>query len=117
VLEHAWGLYSARQKRTEESVKALRAAALQEPDNFHFAYVYAVAPNDFGQPKEAPKVLDRALKRDPHDRDVLSGLAYFTAKEGNRGLALGYAKQLRGLDPENAEYVRMVDTMEKSPRR
>ena len=117
MLEHALGLVFARQKRTEESVKALRAAALQEPDNSHFAYVYAVALNDFGQPKEALRVLDRALKRQPYDRDVLSGLAYFTAKEGNRELALGYAKQLRELDPETAEYVRMVDTIEKSPRR
>ena len=89
-------------------MQALRAAVLQEPYNSRFAYVYAVALNDSGQPKEALKVLERALKRQAYDRDVLSGLAYFTAKEGNRELALGYAKQLRALDPENAEYVRMV---------
>jgi predicted Zn-dependent protease len=50
VLEHALGPLFARQKRTTESVQALRAAARLEPDNFHFAYVYAVALNDSGQP-------------------------------------------------------------------
>ena len=116
-LEHALGLLLARQKRTAESVRALRDAALQEPDNPRFAYVYAVALNDSGRPKEALKVLDRALKRQPYDRDVLSGLAYFTAKEGNRELALSYAKQLRALDPENPEYMQMVNTLETSAPR
>jgi Flp pilus assembly protein TadD len=82
------------------------------PDNSHFAYVYAVAQNDSGQPKEALNVLDRALKRQIYDRDVLSSVAYFTAKEGNRELTLVYAKLLRALDPENAEYLRMVEMME-----
>jgi tetratricopeptide (TPR) repeat protein len=117
VLEHALGLALARQKRTSDSVQLLRAAALHEPDNAHLAYVFAVAMNDSGQPKEGLKVLDRALKRHPYDREILSGLVYFRAKEGSRDKALGFAKQLRELDPENAEYRRMVDMLEESPHR
>ena len=78
------------------------------PDSARFAYVYAVALNDAGRAKDALQVLAAALKRDPYDRDVLSGLAYFTAQAGNRELALGYVKQLRELDPENPQYAQMA---------
>ncbi len=60
-----------------------------------------MALNDAGQTKEALQVLAAALKRDPYDRDVLSGLAFFTAQAGKREVALGYVTQLRELDPEN----------------
>jgi len=78
------------------------------PDNARFAYVYAVALHDTGRAQGALQVLAAALKRDPYDRDVLSGLAYFTAQAGNREGALGYVKQLRELDPENPQYAQMA---------
>jgi Flp pilus assembly protein TadD len=57
------------------------------------------------------------LKREPYDRDLLSGLAYFTAQAGNRELALGYARQLRALDPENSQYAQMEKQIEGGPPR
>jgi Flp pilus assembly protein TadD len=117
VLHHALGLALARQKRTAESLRALRAAVQLAPDNARFAYVYAVALYDGGQPKDALKVLDTALTRHPYDRDVLSGLAYYSAQAGNRELALRYVKQLRELDPENAEYAQMAKRIEGAPQR
>ena len=45
------------------------------------------------------------------------GLAYFTAQAGNRELALGYVKELRELDPENAQYARMASQIESTPPR
>ena len=62
-------------------------------------------------------MLAAARKRDPYDRDVLSGLAYFTAQAGNRELALGYVKQLRELDPENPQYAQMAKQIEGAPPR
>jgi tetratricopeptide (TPR) repeat protein len=112
VLHHALGLSLVRQKRNPESLQALREATNLEPGNARFAYVYAVALNDVDQRREALKVLGTALTRHPYDRDLLSGLAYFSAQSGNRELALGYVKQLRELDPENAEYAQMAKQIE-----
>ena len=62
-------------------------------------------------------MLESALKRRPYDRDLLSGLAHFTAQAGNRDAALGYVKELRELDPENPEYAELSKQIERtSPR-
>ncbi len=107
-LQFALGLTFVRQKRTIESLKALREALRLAPDDARFAYVYAVALNDAKQNAQALKVLAEARKRHPYDRDVLTGLAYFTAQAGDRVAALGYAKALHDLDPENPEYDRLI---------
>jgi Flp pilus assembly protein TadD len=38
--------------------------------------------------------------RQPNDRDLLSGLALYTAQAGQREAALAYAKRLVALDPK-----------------
>jgi len=62
-------------------------------------------------------VLAAARKREPYDRDVLSGLAFFTAQSGSREVALGYVKELRELDPDNPEYARMAREIGDAPAR
>lgn len=108
VLHHALGLSLVRMKRNPESLREFSDAARLEPDNARFAYVFAVALNSAGQNPAALKVLAAALTKHPHDRDLLSGLAYFRAQAGNRELALGYVKLLQELDPENDEYAQMA---------
>jgi len=115
VLHHALGLALVRQKQPAEGLKELRTAARLAPENARFAYVHAVALNDAGQAKEAMQVLASALKREPYDRDILSGLAHFTAQAGNREQALGYVRQLRELDPENSQYIQMAKQIESAP--
>jgi predicted CXXCH cytochrome family protein len=112
VLYHALGLAHVRQRQSAEGLKALGTAAKLAPENARFAYVYAVALNDAGQPKAALQVLITALKREPYDRDLLSGLAHFTAQAGQREQALGYVRQLRELDPENPQYAAMANQIE-----
>jgi len=107
ALNYALGLSLVRQKRKGESLKALATAAQLAPESARFAYVYAVALNDAGQSGEARKVLEAALARNPNDRDLLSGLAYFTAQGGDRARAKGYVKRLRELEPESQEYAQM----------
>jgi tetratricopeptide (TPR) repeat protein len=117
VLHHSLGLVLVREKRKSESLEELKTAAQLAPGNARYSYVYAVALHDAGQGKEALKVLNTALKRNPNDRDVLYGLAHFEGQAGNRELATGYARQLTALDPENAEYARMLKQMEGGPQR
>ena len=62
-------------------------------------------------------MLNAALARQPYDRDVLSGLAYFNAQTGKRDVALGYVRRLRELDPDNAEYAQMAKQIEGAPKR
>ena len=117
VLHHALGLALVRQKATADSLRSLKTAADLAPESARFAYVYAVALNSAGRNKEALDVLAAARKREPYDRDLLSGLAFFTAQSGNRELALGYVKELRELDPENPQYARMASQIESAAPR
>jgi len=112
ALHHALGLSMVRQKRTPDALRELAEATRLEPSNARFAYVHAVALNDSGDAKRALAVLADALKRQPNDRDLLSGLALYTAKAGQREAALGYAKRLVALDPENREYAQLAARIE-----
>jgi Flp pilus assembly protein TadD len=112
ALHYALGLLYVREKRAGESLAELRSAAQFAPANARYSYVYAVALHDGGQPKEALKVLNAAMQRNGNDRDVLSALVQYEAQAGNREVAIARARQLTELDPENAEYARMLKQME-----
>lgn len=109
-LHHALGLALVRQKQTAAAVRELGEAAKLAPANARYAYVYAVALHDTGRPQDALRVLREALKRQPYDREVLFALAQYSAA-GNRESALGYARQLLELDPENPQYARLVASL------
>jgi len=117
ALHHTLGLVLTRQKKSGEALKEFQTATTLAPASGRFAYVYGVALNSGGKAAEALKVLNAALARQPYDRDILSGLAYFNAQAGRRDVALGYVRQLRELDPENNEYVQMARQIEGAPRR
>ncbi len=110
-MHHALGLSYVRQKRSADALRELREAAKLAPDNARYAYVYAVALNGGGQTKEALQVLTTALKGHPYDRDVLFGLAHFSAAAGQRDVAAGYAKTLVELDPENPQYAQLAASL------
>ncbi len=117
VLHHTLGLTLTRQKRGAEALQEFRLAAALAPTSGRFAYVYAVALNSQGKSAEAIKILNAARARDPYDRDVLSGLAYFNAQAGKRDAAMGYVKELRELDPDSAEYAQMAKQIGGAPKR
>jgi tetratricopeptide (TPR) repeat protein len=116
-LHHALGLVEVRQKRVTAALKSLADATRLDPANARYAYVYAVALSDLGRQKEALQVLDATLARHPYDRSVLAALAHYRAREGDRDGALRYVRQLRELDPENAEYAQMAKQFEASSPR
>jgi len=111
-LHHALGLVLVRQKRYADALKELTEAARLDPGNARYAYVLAVALNDTGQPRQALKVLEAAQKQQPYDRDLLFGLAFYTAGAGNREAALAYVRQLLELEPENPDYAQLAARIE-----
>jgi tetratricopeptide (TPR) repeat protein len=104
----ALGLSLTRQKRGGEALKELAEAARLAPENARFTYVYAVALNDAGRAAHARRELEGALKRQPYDRDVLLALALFERDGGDRARALGYARQLAELEPDNPQLQQLV---------
>ena len=93
------GLALVRQQRTEEGVEALQRASRLDPDNARYVYVYAVALNSTGQPKQAIMVLQGAHNAHPNDTDILGALVAFHRDEGNSAQATRYAKKLEALVP------------------
>lgn len=117
ALHHALALVLVRQKRTSEALKELAEATRLAPDDARFAYVRAVALHDAGQPREALKLLEGALAKHPHDRELLAALAFYSTQAGALDAARGYARTLVELDPDNPEYAQMAARLSGRPPR
>ena len=113
ALHHALGLTLVREKRPADGLRELGEAARLAPENARYAYVYAVALNDAGRSKDALQVLATALKTQPNDRDVLFGLAHYSAAAGQRDAAMDYARKLTELDPENQDFARLAASLSR----
>ncbi len=98
---HALGLLKVRQKQYQEALILLARAAMLQPGNVRYSYVYAVALNSTGQPDQAIAVLQQAHQRRPADRQVLEGLIAFERDKGNLPSAVNYAQQLVQLTPDD----------------
>jgi predicted CXXCH cytochrome family protein len=105
VAHHALGLSLQRQKRTEEALGELGAAARLAPDDPRFGYVYGVALHDAGKRPEAIRVLRAVVEKHPWDRDVLLALAAFEHEAGDVSSATARARTLLELDPEDTEII------------
>lgn len=117
ALHHALGLSLVRQKRYAEALKSFAQAVEFGPGNPRFAYVYAVALNNAGRPTEAVTLLRSALKLQPYDRELLFGLAHFSAATGARAEALRHAQLLVELEPDSAVYRQLARTLDAAPAR
>jgi predicted CXXCH cytochrome family protein len=112
-LHHALGLSLIRQQRARDALDHLARAAELAPEETRYAYVYAVALHDTGQPDRALEVLRATHTRHPGDRDVLIALATMTRDRGDRAGALGWARALRDLDPRDPGAQRLVAELER----
>jgi Flp pilus assembly protein TadD len=110
-IHHALGLALVRQKRMAEALKELEKAATLPPDRPRYAYVYAVALDAAGQGGRALEVLARAHAAHPGNREILSALAAYSAKAGRGAAAVGYAKRLLELDPQDPEARQLYDQL------
>ncbi len=115
-VAHALGLSLIRQKRVAEALPKLREAAGLEPNEPRFAYVYAIALHDTGQPEAAIDVLKGALARQPYDRNSLSALASYEVEAKDFSAALAHVETLAKLEPENAEIRRFLAALKEMVR-
>jgi len=93
-LHHALGLSLVRQKRGRDALPALERAATLAPRDGRYAYVYAVALHDLGEPRRATQVLEEALQRHPESVEILSALLSYANEAGDREAALRWAGRL-----------------------
>jgi tetratricopeptide (TPR) repeat protein len=116
-LNHSLGLLHVRRQRYDAGLAALAQAARLAPENARYQYVHAVALHDRGKPREAVKVLEAALRRNPVDRDVLVALVQYHAGLGRREEALAHARRLVELAPEDLGLRRLQAQVEQGSAR
>ncbi len=110
-IHHALGLALVRQKRMGEALKELEKAAVLPPERPRYTYVYAIALDSAGQTGRALEVLTSAHAGHPGNREILGALASLSAKAGRGAAAVGYAKKLVELDPQDPEARQLHDQL------
>ncbi|MDP2827962.1 MAG: multiheme c-type cytochrome [Sulfuricellaceae bacterium] len=107
-LHHALGLLLIRQKQISPALVELEQAVKLTPENVRFAYVYGIALNDTGKAKEAIRILEAALVKNPYNRDLLFALVSYQMAAGQTALARKHVKTLQELEPDNPEVAQMA---------
>jgi Flp pilus assembly protein TadD len=103
AVHHSLGLLLVSSGDPESVLKELRLAAVLQPGNGRFAYVYAVALNSYGRTEEAITALKNAMTRFPNDVDI--GLAHvsFLLDSGQQQQARDALLVLLQRFPENRQ--------------
>lgn len=101
---HALGLLETRSGQPDIALKYLQQAAQLETEGTRHRFVYAIALHDLGQPAEAIVQLQALLRSVPQSQEVLLALTNYSAEQGLRDKARGYAKILTQLAPGNPTY-------------
>ena len=114
-LQYQLGLALVRQQRIGDALPYLKAAAASGAS--HYAYVYGVALNEVGQPREAITELQKALRAAPDNQELLYGLASIAAAAGQPNVALPPARRLAALNPGNQEIQQFLAQLEGAPGR
>jgi predicted CXXCH cytochrome family protein len=102
-LHFALGLSLVRARRTADATAELKRASELAPEVSRYAYTYAVALHDTGQPAAAMRVLLAALIRHPADRDILVALVTYEQEAGQTAAARAHADQLVHQYPDDAD--------------
>ena len=115
-VRYALGLLLVRLDRLDEAVEQLRRATELAPDQPHYIYVHAVAVQTAGDAAGAVVLLDEGLVRYPADRELLFGAATFSRDLGERDRAIGYARRLVDLDPNEPQAVGLLRDLQSQRR-
>jgi len=102
-LHHALGLLQVRNKDSAAALASLKRATELAPANPRYAYVYALALKEHGEPRDALQVLKAAYDQDPANRDLLIALITIHRDQGDLPAARSYAQALRLRWPEDPQ--------------
>lgn len=114
ALHHALGLALVRAKRLGAALDELRTAAELEPDQSHFAYVYAIGLQSAGHRQEAFAVLKESLQKHPNDRELLSAALSLAREQNDPVTALQYAEKLGRISPQDRELSSLIEHLRRS---
>ena len=114
-VHQALGLSLVRQKRLREALPLLGKAAQLRQDAPRYAYVYAVALHEAGEPRRALDVLKAAHERAPADREILLALAQYSQAGGDRQAAVAWAKKLVEVSPDDRRARQLLESLNAKP--
>lgn len=113
ALHHALGLTLVRQKRSEAALDELRQAAVLDPTQARYAYVYAVGLNSAGRPDEALAAVKQSLRGHPNDLDLLSAAVNLCRQKGDVAAALPYAERMARLRPDDPRLTSLIKELKR----
>lgn len=114
MAQQALGLLLVRLRRPDEALTALGTSARLAPEQSRFAYVYGVALTSVGRTDEALAVWSGALRRHPHDAQLLVALVTTHRDAGNFGRALRHGRTLDSLQPGDEALGRLLAELEQA---
>ncbi len=103
--------FLVRQRRYDEGVAELAAAAALLPRSAETQYFYGVALNSLGRFSEALPYLEKAHELAPRHLEYLTGLATVCRDAERNDLALKYARLALGLEPDNPQLQALVRSL------
>jgi len=112
-LHHALGLTLVRQKRNEPALEELRQAAVLDPGQARYAYVYAVGLNSANRRDDALAVLKEGLRGHPNNLDLLSAAFNFSREKGDIAAALDYAERMARLRPDDPRLAGLLKELKR----
>ncbi len=113
-IHHALGLLLVTGQDKPGALVQLEMAALQRPRSARYGYVFAVALYDAGEVEGSLAALEGVLRHNPWDRDSLLALAMYALEQGQAKRAMGPARQLLELEPEDARIQELLALVESS---
>lgn len=108
AAQHSYGLLLIRKGDYSAALPHLKLAVEQTDAQPRYAYVYAVALDELGQPKAAVKSLVAATKRWPNQYDLLMTLVFYLEKTGNTDSIYQYISQLSAIAPADPAVKKLV---------
>jgi Flp pilus assembly protein TadD len=95
-----------------DAIAASARAPERAPAAARSAYVSAIALESQGATEPATAELERAPRRHPGRPDRVAPLATLNQKRGDRDAALGWARKLVELAPENAQARALLESID-----
>ncbi|MCM2319231.1 MAG: tetratricopeptide repeat protein [Pseudomonas sp.] len=113
---YALGLLLAQRGQGAEAADWLRRAADAQPQRVRIHYNLGLLLGQLGRIDEASAALLRGLALAAADRDLLYALAHLNYRTGRYPLALGYSERLLRLQPQEAAYRRLHESILRESR-